>query len=66
MSGWIYLPICESDTIKRTGTLSISEMVRIDCSGCADNSEVFHNAFVTNHAIDIDNVAEIVEAGRCR
>ena len=32
----------------------------------ADNSEVFHNAFVTNHAIDIDNVAEIVEAGRCR
>ena len=31
-----------------------------------DNSEVFHNAFVTNHAIDIDNVAEIVEAGRCR
>ncbi|MCA6502288.1 MAG: PAS domain-containing protein [Pseudanabaena sp. M090S1SP2A07QC] len=32
----------------------------------ADNSEVFHNAFVTNHAIDIDNVAEIVEAGKCR
>jgi hypothetical protein len=31
-----------------------------------DNSEVFHNAFVTNHAIDIDNVAEIIEAGRCR
>ena len=32
----------------------------------ADNSEVYRNAFVTNHAIDINNVAEIVEAGRCR
>ena len=32
----------------------------------ADNSEVFHNAFVTNHALNIDNIAEVVEAGRCR
>jgi hypothetical protein len=32
----------------------------------ADNSEVYRNAFVTNHAIDINNVAEIVEGGRCR
>jgi hypothetical protein len=31
-----------------------------------DNSVVFHNAFVTNHGIDIDNIAEVVEAGRCR
>jgi hypothetical protein len=32
----------------------------------ADNSEVFHNAFVTNHALNIDNIAEVVESGRCR
>ena len=31
-----------------------------------DNSEVYHNAFVTNHVINIGNVAELVEAGRCR
>ena len=31
-----------------------------------DNSVVYHNAFVTNHAINIGNVAEVVEAGRCR
>jgi hypothetical protein len=31
-----------------------------------DNSEVYRNAFVTNHALNIDNVAEVVEAGRCR
>jgi hypothetical protein len=31
-----------------------------------DNSVVFHNAFVTNHGIDIDNIAEVVESGRCR
>jgi len=32
----------------------------------ADNSEVYRNAFVTNQSIDINNVAEIIEAGRCR
>jgi hypothetical protein len=32
----------------------------------ADNTEVYRNAFVTNHVIDIDNVGEIIEAGRCR
>jgi hypothetical protein len=31
-----------------------------------DNSVIYHNAFVTNHFISSDNVAEIVEAGRCR
>jgi prenyltransferase beta subunit len=31
-----------------------------------DDSVVFHNAFVTNHVLNIENVAEIVEAGRCR
>jgi len=31
-----------------------------------DNSIVFHNAFVTNHSLNIDNIAEVVEAGRCR
>jgi hypothetical protein len=31
-----------------------------------DNSVVFHNAFVTNHGIDINNIAEVVESGRCR
>lgn len=31
-----------------------------------DNSVVYHNSFVTSHAIDVDNVAEIVAAGRCR
>ena len=32
----------------------------------ADNSEVFHNTFVTNHSLNIDNIAEVVESGRCR
>ena len=31
-----------------------------------DDSIVFHNTFVTNHVLNIENVAEIVEAGRCR
>ena len=31
-----------------------------------DNSVVFHNAFVTNHSLNIDNIAEVVESGRCR
>ena len=31
-----------------------------------DNSEVYRNAFVTNHAVNIDNVAVVVETGRCR
>ena len=31
-----------------------------------DNSVVFHNAFVTNHSLNIDNIAEVVEGGRCR
>ena len=31
-----------------------------------DNSVVFHNAFVTNHSLNIDNIAEVVEWGRCR
>jgi hypothetical protein len=31
-----------------------------------DDSIVFHNAFVTNHVLNIENIAEIVEAGRCR
>ena len=31
-----------------------------------DNSVVYRNAFVTNHALNIDNVAEIVASGRCR
>ena len=31
-----------------------------------DGKAVYHNAFATNHAIDADNVAEIVRAGRAR
>jgi len=31
-----------------------------------DNSQVYCNAFVTNHSLNIDNIAEVVEAGRCR
>jgi hypothetical protein len=31
-----------------------------------DNSVVFHNALVTNHSLNIDNIAEVVEGGRCR
>jgi hypothetical protein len=27
---------------------------------------IFHNAFVTNHGITEENVAELVKAGRCR
>lgn len=31
-----------------------------------DNSVIYHNAFVTNHSLNTDNVVEVVEAGRCR
>jgi hypothetical protein len=31
-----------------------------------NNSEVYRNAFVTNHALNIDNLTEVIEAGRCR
>ena len=31
-----------------------------------DNSVVFHNAFVTNHSLNMNNISEVVEGGRCR
>ncbi len=31
-----------------------------------NNSVVYRNAYVTNHALNIDNVPKVVEAGRCR
>jgi hypothetical protein len=31
-----------------------------------NNSVIYHNAFVTNHLINLNNVAEVVECGRCR
>ncbi len=31
-----------------------------------NNSEVYRNAFVTNHTLDIENVTEVVEVGRGR
>jgi len=32
----------------------------------ANDSIIYANAFVTNHSISFDNVAEVIEAGRCR
>jgi hypothetical protein len=32
----------------------------------ANDSIIYANAFVTNHSISLDNVAEVIESGRCR
>ncbi len=42
--------------------LRIPELVSTNAAG----KTVYHNAFVTRHAIDQGNVAEIVQAGRAR
>ena len=31
-----------------------------------NDSVIYRNAFVTNHSINLDNVAEVIESGRCR
>jgi hypothetical protein len=31
-----------------------------------NDSIIYSNAFVTNHSIDLNNVAELIESGRCR
>jgi hypothetical protein len=34
--------------------------------GEADGSVVYHNAFITNHNLSLENVAEVIESGRVR
>ena len=66
---------------KRRRTFTYRYINNICLNGAKDSVEVnwvdititneegkttFHNAFVTNHPISDDNVAELVEAGRCR
>ena len=56
-----------ANKIGLTGAQDSVEVNWVDIAITNEKGKVtFHNAFVTNHSINDENVAEVVEAGRCR